>query len=252
MRAPLVVSIGMVAVAGLAGAYGLGFFDRPAEVTDEQAGTSAAPVQPAAPAGELSARADEPARPVETAAPAAPAPVTLPVMTTATLRIDSDVPGADVFIDNSFVGKAPAIVEGVQPGRRKISVSAPGYDTVAEFRAIEAGPDELTIPLKVIRLDRRVAVTHRHRLGSCEGTLVATPQGLRYETTRTEDAFRTPLTRIDTLEADYLKRSLKVSARDGRTYDFTVPDAKADELYSFYQDVEKVRQRLVEQGDGDV
>lgn len=249
MRGPLAASLALVAVAMIAGAYGLGLFDaggaRPAPPAGQPA--DEAPAAPAAPpaAGAPSRSPDTPADVPEIRTP-------LPVATTATLRIDSDVPGADVFIDNSFVGKAPAVVEGVTPGRRKISVSAPGYETVAEFRDVAPGPGELTLALRTIRLNRRVAVTHRHRLGSCEGTLAATPEGIRYETSNTEDAFNAPLTRVGTFEADYLKRNVKVGIPGGRTWNFTVPDGRADALYSFYQDVEKVRQRLLDEGAGDV
>ena len=244
MRGPLAASLAVVAVAMIAGAYALGLFDA----------DGARPATPASqPADEAPAAAvaPSPAAPARSADPSADVPeirTPLPVATTATLRIDSDVPGADVFIDNSFVGKAPAVVEGVAPGRRKISVSAPGYETVAEFRDVAPGPDELTIALRTIRLNRRVAVTHRHRLGSCQGTLVATPAGLRYETSNTEDAFSAPLPRVGTFEADYLERNLKVGIPGGRTWNFTVSDGMADDLYSFYQDVEKVRQRLIDEG----
>lgn len=247
MRGPLAASLALVAAAMIAGAYGLGLFSagpaRPAAPVSQPADET--PVAPAA-------AADVPARSPDGPADAPVIRTPLPIATTATLRIDSDVPGADVFIDNSFVGRAPAIVEGVTPGRRKISVSAPGYETVAEFRDVEPGPDELRVALKTIRLNRRVAVTHKHRFGSCEGALVATPAGLRYETSKTEDGFAAPLTGLRTFEADYLQRNLKVGLPGGRTWNFTVPDGRADDLYAFYQDVEKVRQRLIDEGAGDV
>ena len=247
MRGPLAASLVVVAAVMIAGAYAMGMFDasRPPETTMATAATAPAD----APA------ASDDAAPVSTASPKAvvrpPAPeirTPLPVATTATLRIDSDVPGADVFIDNSFVGKVPAVVENVQPGRRKIHVSAPGFETVSEFRDVEPGPDELTISLRTIRLDRRVDVTHRHRLGSCEGTLIATPRGVRYETARAEDAFSAPLARIERLEADYVQRSLTIGVAGGRTFNFRAPEGNADDLYSFYQDVGKARQRVIDGG----
>ena len=249
MRGPLAASLAVVAVAMIAGAYLLGLFEargtRPAPSASRPADEApAATVTPPA--------ADAAARESGRAADVPEIRTPLPIATTATLRIDSDVPGADVFIDNSFVGKAPAVVEGVAPGRRKISVSAPGYETVAEFRDVVPGPDELSIALRTIRLNRRVAVTHKHRFGSCEGALIATPAGLRYETSKTEDGFAAPLTGIGAFEADYLQRNLKVGLPGGRTWNFTVPDGQADDLYSFYQDVEKVRQRLLDEGAGDV
>ncbi len=250
MRGPLFVSLGIVAAAGLAGAYALGLFDAvppsaPAEsasVAANEPSSTAAPSAVERPAPSASARRPPDAVP-EIRSPLPPPP------TTATLTISSDVPGADVFIDNAFVGKAPALVENVSPGQHKISVSAPGYETVAEFRDIVAGPADIALALKTIRLDRRVAVTHRHRLGSCEGTIIATPGGLGYETARAEDASDVALTGLAAFAADYVKRTLKVGVRGVREYDFTVPDAKADDLYSFYQDVEKVRQRMSREGE---
>lgn len=247
MSRPLAVSLAIVAALLVGGAWVLGVFDTPAS----------APAAGDAPAsGSLADEAPPPSAPRAPDAPRAPRPDARasddvpeirtplpPPPTTGTLTIASDVPGADVFIDNAFVGKAPAVVESVSPGRRKISVSAPGYETVTEFHDVAPGPASLRIALKTIRLDRRVAVTHRHRLGSCDGTLVATPDGLRYTTGRRQDAFSVALSGIDTLEADYLNRSLKVGF-DGRTFNFTVPQERVDRLYELYQDVEKAREQM--------
>lgn len=247
MNGRLLISMALVAAVGLGAAYGLGLFDPPTLSTpaadiDASAAPPTSRPEPPEPAERV-----EPAEAAGSAPPAEP-PVVAP--TTATLRIDSDVRGADVFIDNAFVGRTPAVIEGVAPGTRKINVSAEGYETVGGFHEIAPGSAELSIPVKVIRLDRRVAVRHKHGVGACEGTLSATPEGLRYETTRTEDAFRAPLTSLQTFEADYLQKNLKV-ATGGRTYNFTVAGGTADDLYGFYQDVEKVRQRLSEGGGDD-
>lgn len=250
MNGRLLISMALVAAVGLGAAYGLGLFE-PAPLSTPAADIDAAAAPPTSrPEPPEPAERAEPAAPegAGSAAPAKPAPAVAP--TTATLRIDSDVRGADVFIDNAFVGRTPAVIEGVAPGTRKINVSAEGYETVGGFHEIAPGSAELTIPVKIVRLDRRVAVRHKHRVGSCEGTLSATPEGLRYETTRTEDAFRAALTSLQTFEADYLQKNLKV-ATGGRTYNFTVAGGTVDELYGFYQDVEKVRQRLSEGGGDD-
>lgn len=164
----------------------------------------------------------------------------------ATLRIDSDVPGAQVFIDNKFVGAAPVTANDVQPGQRKINVQAPGYESVAEFHDITPGPRDITISLKTIRLNEKVAVQHKHGIGSCQGTLIATPEGLRYETSHKEHGFVVTLQNIETFEADYLKNNVKLKIRGGRTYDFTDPSGKADPLYLFHQEVDKVRKRIGE------
>ena len=92
---------------------------------------SAAPVPPSSPRRRAasSPRAASPARRAE------PSP---PPEDVVTLRVDSDVPGAQVFVDRQFVGAAPVSTSDVKPGTHQINVSAPGYDAYAE--AIELAP----------------------------------------------------------------------------------------------------------------
>lgn len=207
--------------------------DTPAPVV---ASTDPAPstVAPARPAARTPAKA----APAVTAAPEPAAP------TTATLHITSDVPGAQVFLDRKFIGAAPVTAEDVAPGSRQINVSAPGYEGVAETLDVSPGPRDVMISLKTIRLDQSVAVIHKHRIGSCTGRLIATPDGLRYETGNKDDGFVVPLTGLATFSVDYAAKALKVKVKGGRTYDFTDPGGKAEPLYFFHQAVDKVRQRL--------
>lgn len=242
-----VVVLAVVAVAGVAAAYSLGFFGASPEpvAVEESAPAAQAPAMPD-PAPPAPVETPRSAAPRAATPPAAPPIVVPPVApTTATLRIDSDVPGAQVFVDNKFVGTAPATVDGIAPGQRKINVQAPGYDGVAEFFDITPGPRDIVISLKTIRLDQKIAVTHKHRFGSCAGTLIATPDGLRYETANKDDGFSVALTNLETFEVDFLDKNLKIKIRGGRNYDFTDPSGKADALYLFHQEVDKVRQRLM-------
>lgn len=249
MSRQTLVVLAVVVVAGLAGAYGLGVFSPEVRPAGGGAAVPAAepvaviPSTPSTPSTTPAPAAAAPARgtPAAAATPEVPAPA---APTTATLRIDSDVPGAQVFIDNKFVGTAPATAEGVQPGQRKINVQAPGYESVAEFHDIAPGARDISISLKTIRLDQTIAVTHKHRLGSCSGTLVATPEGIRYETANREDGFAVGLLDLETFEADFLQKNLKLKIRGGKSYDFTDPTGKAEALYLFHQEVEKVRKRL--------
>jgi hypothetical protein len=255
MRRGLLLSLPLVAAVAIAGAFALGVFTPTAGVDDATAVADAqAPaVEPASPPAVASpARPDAAARRSEGApsASAAREPAAPAAPTTGTLRVDSDMAGADVFIDNRFVGKTPATLYDLPPGTHKISVSAPGHETVTQFHDVVAGRATLTIPIAVVRLDRTIAVAHKHRIGSCEGRLIATPAGLRYETDRTEDAFSAALTALESFEADYLQKNLKVAVR-GKTYNFTDPSGDAADLYQFYQDVEKVRQRLLKDGGAD-
>jgi len=222
----------------------------PEPVVEESAprASAAVPSTPV-PAPATTAVTPRPTTPPPDAPPVAPPVPVAPIApTTATLRIDSDVPGAQVFIDNKFVGTAPATIDGVQPGQRKVNVQAPGHESVAEFFDIIPGSRDITISLKTIRLDQKIAVTHKHRVGSCSGTLIATPDGIRYETTNKDDGFNVPLTNLESFTADFLQKNLKLKIRSGRSYDFTDPSGKADALYLFHQEVEKVRKRLMAGG----
>lgn len=162
----------------------------------------------------------------------------------ATLRISSDVPGAQVFIDRQFVGVAPVTADAIEPGTRQINVSAPGYDGVAEAITVAPGPRDVMVSLKAIRLDESVPVTHKHGFGSCSGRLVATTAGLRYETDNPKDGFSVPLMSLETFRVDFIAKNLKIKVKGGRSYDFTDPAGTADSLYLFHEAVEKARVRL--------
>jgi hypothetical protein len=212
---------------------------------------TAAPAAPVAPAPSrrssvpVPAPAREGRRPPEAAraepAPAAPAEAA-PVV--GVLRIDSDVPGAQIFIDREFVGAAPVTAPGVRPGSHRINVSAPGYDGVAETIDVTPGPRDVMIRLKVVRLDATLDVVHKHRIGSCTGRLVATPQGVRYETTDKDDAFNATMADLEGFEVNYLEKNLRVKIRNGKQYNFADPEGNADRLFVFHRDVDKARERL--------
>lgn len=158
------------------------------------------------------------------------------------LRVDSDVPDASVFLDRKYVGKTPVEVEDVESGPHRLNVSAEGYEMYAETIEVADGAREVRVRFKEVKLDESVAVAHKHGLGSCEGRLVATVEGLRYETTKTEDAFSVPLGGIEELSVDYLKSSLRLRLRNGRSYNFS--GKSADALLAFQKKVEAARRRL--------
>ena len=87
-----------------------------------------------------------------------------------------------MFIDRQFIGTAPVTAGNVKPGTHQLNVTAEGFDGIARSIDVEPGPRDLTIRFKEVRLNATLAVVHKHRIGSCMGQLVATPQGLRYET----------------------------------------------------------------------
>jgi hypothetical protein len=164
--------------------------------------------------------------------------------TVATLRVSADVPGAQVFLDRQFVGAAPVVLENVKPGTHQLNVSAEGFDSFAQSIDVEPGPGNIGVKFREVRLDTLVDVIHKHGIGSCRGTLVATPQGLRYETSNKDDQFSSALLDLETFQVDYLEKNLRVRLRRGRQFNFTDPAGNADRLFVFHRDVEKVRERL--------
>ncbi len=238
------------AVAGFAAIAAVIVIRTDAPEPEEPAVVATAPAAAPAPAPRApdpEPVAPEPAPPVALPVAAEPVVETPPPVappTVGTLRIDSDVPGAQVFIDRQFIGRAPVVAEGVEPGSHQLNVSAEGFDSVVTAIDVVAGEREIVVKLREVRLEASIDVIHRHRFGSCLGRLVATPQGLRYETSNENDGFTTALLDLETFEVDYLDTNLSVRLARGRQFNFTDPDGDADRLFVFHRDVEKARERL--------
>jgi hypothetical protein len=148
-------------------------------------------------------------------------------------------------LDRRFVGKAPVDVREIAPGPHRLNVSAEGHDMYAE--EIEIGPEPRTVSVrfKEVRLDESLPVVHKHGLGSCRGVLRADPGGLGFEAEGGRDSFQAPLSDLERFEVDYLKKTLRVSLRGGRGYNFTVDGKSADPLLVFQKKVDKARKRLL-------
>lgn len=214
---------------------------------------AAAPAKPAPPP-EASGRPEPvPETPAETPAERprarrrAPAPKAAPAPAAPTLgevRIDADVPGAMVFLDRKYLGETPVTARDVTPGTHTLNLSADGYEGQSRTIDVEPGPSGVMVRFKEIRLNETVDVVHKHGVGSCEGRLLATPQGLRYETTNKNDAFSLTFEQVETFEVDYLKKNLRVKRRGGKTWNFSTRADTADPLFIFHREVQKVRQRI--------
>ena len=159
-----------------------------------------------------------------------------------TLRVDADVPGANVFLDRKFLGTTPVETRDFEPGPHRLNVSAEGYEMYGESVDLTAGPNEVVVKFKEVRLDERVDVVHKHGVGSCRGRLVATTAGLRYEATKAGDSFQAPFPSLEPLQVDYLNRNLRVKQKGGKTWNFTADSA--DGLLAFQKAVEGARKRM--------
>ena len=240
----LIIALGGVAVVGAVGALVLVNQrpkDAPVAAIDPPATATRAESPPLVISKPGPARASS--APSTTPGPAAPAAAAAPTL--GTLIIESDVPETSVFIDRVYLGNAPVTARNLTPGSHRLNMSVTGYEGVSETIDVEAGTRTISMKFKEIRLDEKLDVTHRHAIGSCSGTLRASPQRLTYETTHSGDAFAVALTNLDVFEVDYVQKNLKVKLKDGKTYNFTDWEGNADRLYLFHQTVEKVRQRLL-------
>ena len=179
--------------------------------------------------------ADEPA---PAPAPAAPK--------LASLRLETDVPGASVFIDRQFVGNTPLSLDKLEPGSKRVQITATGFDSVQKTINLDPGPNAITIRVKEVSLNSRATVVHKHAMGSCEGQLSATLDGLRYDTQNKGDAFALPYAQVETFVVDYLQKNLRVKQKGGKTWNFTDKNDNADALFVFHRDVETARKKLAD------
>jgi hypothetical protein len=187
----------------------------------------ATPALPAAPEARATPRPRAEPRP-EAAAP--------------TLRVDADVPGANVFLDRKFLGTTPVETRDFVPGPHRLNVSAEGYEMYGETIELAVASRDVMIRFKEVRLDERVDVVHKHGVGSCRGRLLATTAGLRYEADKAGDSFEASFPSLEPLQLDYLSHNLRVKQRGGKTWNFTA--GSADALLTFQKAVEAARKRL--------
>jgi len=186
-------------------------------------------------------RRPAPAKPTPPPAVAKPAAPTL-----ATLTLTSDIPGASVFIDRAFVGNTPLTLERLAPGTKRVQLTATGFDSVQKDVELVAGANNVTVRIKEVRLNTKVDVVHKHGIGSCNGTLTATLDGLRYETTNKNDAFNLPYAKVEQFAVDYLDKNLKVKQQGAKTWNFTDKNDNADALFVFHRETEAARKKLAE------
>src|SRR5688572_13350610 len=138
--------------------------------------------------------------------PAPAAPAATAALTLASLTLESDVPGASVFIDRAFVGNTPLTLDKLEPGSKRVQLTATGFDSVQKTIDLNPGPNAITIRVKEVSLSARTAVVHKHGVGSCDGTLSATLDGLRYDSANKGDAFTLSYAQVEQFAVDYLQK----------------------------------------------
>lgn len=158
--------------------------------------------------------------------------------------VESDIAGANVFLDRNFKGNTPVTISELQPGQYNLTIAAEGHDVISRKVDVERRPVPVRVEFGdlVAALDVRVSVVHKHRFGSCEGVLVATPAGFDYQTDH-KDAFRLGFDETERFELDYLDNNLRLKVRGGRTYNFESPTEDVDALFVFHRDVTAFREK---------
>jgi hypothetical protein len=159
------------------------------------------------------------------------------------LRVDSDVPGATVFLDRNYIGTTPVEVTDIEPGKHELTASADGYDMYAETLELSDEPRDVMIRFKQVKLDESVAVIHKHTFGQCQGILRATLTHVTYETDH-KDGFSVPWAGLERFEVDYIEKNLNIKVRGGKNYNFTSQSGNPDELFVFHQKVTEAREKL--------
>jgi len=196
------------------------------------------PAKPVSEAPRKAAPKNAPGEPAPEPAPAAPK--------LASLKLDTDVPGASVFIDRQFVGTTPLSLDKLEPGSKRVQITATGFESVQKTINLDPGPNAITIRVKEVTLNARTSVVHKHAMGSCDGQLTATLDGLRYDTANKGDAFALPYAQVESFVVDYLQKNLRVKQKGGKTWNFTDQNDNADALFVFHRDVEAARKKLAE------
>ena len=161
----------------------------------------------------------------------------------AILRVDSDIPGATVFLDRDYLGTTPLEAPEIGLGTHELTASVEGYDMYSETFEMSPEPREIMVRFKEVKLDESVAVVHKHTFGECKGTLRATLTHVIYETDH-KDAFDVPWAGLERFEVNYIEKNLNIKVRGGKNYNFTSQSGNPDELFVFHQKVTEAREKL--------
>jgi len=169
----------------------------------------------------------------------------------ATLRVKSNVAGAQVRLDGKSVGSTPLELKDVQPGSHELTVSADGYDTHTETLTLDfaSGSQDVTVDLKKpsasAQLRESIGVKHKHRIPtrSCEGVLRATTGGIEYETDH-EDRFSVSFSEIEKVE--FKGKSLNLKIREGKSYSFAERNENSNALGAFHDRIRAAMDQMTQ------
>lgn len=166
-----------------------------------------------------------------------------------TLVVESDTPGASVYVDDQLLGPAPIRTSALEAGSYRLRATLEGEDDITRtIDLASSGETTVFLRFKEVRLRAAIPVVHKHGGGgSCEGRLSATLAGLTYETPNRNDAFSITFDELERFQMDLPSKTLTVKRRGGRTWNFTDRNARPDDLAVFHSRVTKAREKLAAQ-----
>ena len=161
------------------------------------------------------------------------------------LSVQSDIPGATVFLDRRYKGTTPITIKGVTAGEYQLTVSAEGYEMYAEKVTITAGHRNVRVDFQqaVADFNESIPMVHKHSFGNCKGVLIADANGIRYATDH-KDSFAIPYGSLERFEVDYIKKNMNLKVRKGKNYNFTEQSGDADALFLFHKNVQSFLDKL--------
>ena len=111
------------------------------------------------------------------------------------IRVKSDLLGAEVLLDGEEAGRTPLTLRSVPAGGHRLTVRMDGYKDHAQLIQIAARkrssvfivmePLETALP----RLPVEFEVIHQHRFGRCVGVLTVTAEAVDYRSVHNKDVF---------------------------------------------------------------
>jgi tRNA A-37 threonylcarbamoyl transferase component Bud32/tetratricopeptide (TPR) repeat protein len=228
---------------------------QPPPLTSPSGSTAAAAGAPATGSGTAARRRRSPETiPAPVVLPPAAPPAALPPPPTpsprGTLVVESDTPGASVYMDDKLLGQAPIRSSTLEAGSYRLRATLEGEEDIT--RVVDLGTSgETTVFLrfKEVRLRVSIPVVHKHGGGgSCEGRLSASLAGLTYDTPNRNDAFSITFDELERFQMDLPSKTLSVKKRGDRTWNFTDRNASPEALAQFHARVVKAREKLAAQG----
>lgn len=121
---------------------------------------------------------------------------------TGSLRVKTDVTGAQVFLDEEAVGQTPLTLTSVAAGKHVLALVKEGYNR--HEQEVEVIPSKMASVFVVMmpyatplpQLPVKYSAIHKHVSGYCKGVLTVNADGLDYKSDDGSDVFHMPISQM--------------------------------------------------------